>query len=470
MIAMDNLGNVAKRVVWREGTLLMPQHLQHQTRHLEALAHQRVNLTQPFAWGLASLALDKDQIEQGKLCIRSVLAWMPDGTLVSRQDQDALNLVRSFEEHFGPETQELEVGIAVPPATLGNSQIHSLDAPNPRARYVSQKLELHDESAQGKSCEIELASPQIQILLGKEFSDAPNALPVTRILREQGKFRLDTGFIGPCLNLRASPGLEIRLRALVAHATEQRRDLLAQRPLNTPQQLRMSPQTIEIHFALQALSVALAGVQSMLKSGATAPYQIYLELIRWAASLECVQAQALETLDVAYQHHRAHQCFIPLFERLTLLIGNLARKHFESLALNRRSDGMWLGTLDTFHLSAQSTYVIGIQCDNEQECALERIPALAKLASYRQISSVIDAAISGAKLEALRRPPRELPDRHNWIYFRVIQDNHYWQDIIQERNLALYVGDAYAAPQTQIELYCIPSLDTQPHPLAQIAS
>ena len=58
-----------RRVVWSEGMLLSPQHLQQWERHAHHAADQRLRALQPFASGFTELKLDRDQLRNGRFGI-----------------------------------------------------------------------------------------------------------------------------------------------------------------------------------------------------------------------------------------------------------------------------------------------------------------------------------------------------------------------------------------------------------------
>ncbi len=53
-----------QRIVWSEGMLISPQHLQQQDRYHEALLGERLRALSPHAWGVVELALDERALER----------------------------------------------------------------------------------------------------------------------------------------------------------------------------------------------------------------------------------------------------------------------------------------------------------------------------------------------------------------------------------------------------------------------
>jgi predicted component of type VI protein secretion system len=59
------------KVVWSEGMLLQPQHLQQHDRYLQAQLEARVRDLQPYGWGHARLQIDQQQLALGKLSLQA---------------------------------------------------------------------------------------------------------------------------------------------------------------------------------------------------------------------------------------------------------------------------------------------------------------------------------------------------------------------------------------------------------------
>lgn len=70
------------KVVWTEGMLLQPQHLQQHDRFLQTQLEARVCNLRAYGWGFSRLEIDPQQLAMGKLSLLTYSAVMPDGTPV----------------------------------------------------------------------------------------------------------------------------------------------------------------------------------------------------------------------------------------------------------------------------------------------------------------------------------------------------------------------------------------------------
>ena len=64
-----------QRVVWSEGMLVSPQHLQQADLYHERLLNERLGAAFPFAWGVSQVAIDPG-------ALGPALAWNTAGAVV----------------------------------------------------------------------------------------------------------------------------------------------------------------------------------------------------------------------------------------------------------------------------------------------------------------------------------------------------------------------------------------------------
>ena len=60
------------KVVWSEGMLLQPQHLQQHDRYWQSQLEARVASLRPYSWGFSTLKLDEQQLALGKVAPPSI--------------------------------------------------------------------------------------------------------------------------------------------------------------------------------------------------------------------------------------------------------------------------------------------------------------------------------------------------------------------------------------------------------------
>src|SRR5262245_44201335 len=107
------------RVIWSQGMFLQPHHFQQETRFTENLLDSRVRAGQPYAWGFDEVVLDESQLVLGRVGLLRAAGILPDGTVFSIPDADALPPAL---EVAADVTNEV-VYLAVPRAATGVTEV-----------------------------------------------------------------------------------------------------------------------------------------------------------------------------------------------------------------------------------------------------------------------------------------------------------------------------------------------------------
>ncbi len=84
------MATTRNKVMWQEGMLMRPHHFQQQQRYNDYLNSQRFRAMHDLSWGFTELFLNRELLAQGKIMIDSASGILPDGTVFSIPDQDAL--------------------------------------------------------------------------------------------------------------------------------------------------------------------------------------------------------------------------------------------------------------------------------------------------------------------------------------------------------------------------------------------
>lgn len=150
-----------KQVVWREGTLLRPQHFQHQQRQLQKEASMRVQLTRPYAWGLSDLQLDPDALHEGRFVVRSLRALFADGTLLSLESEQCASLGLRLDDHCSPETESLLIYLCLSPRAEPLDGREACASKPALLGFESHTIELADTSQPSRRAAVELAWPAL---------------------------------------------------------------------------------------------------------------------------------------------------------------------------------------------------------------------------------------------------------------------------------------------------------------------
>src|SRR5208283_1618459 len=106
---------VPHRVVWSEGMLISPQHLQQADLYHERMLDQRLAALAPQPWGILSLELDQGALAAEELRVSRFVGILPDGLYLGFTSGDPeAPAARSIGAHFPPALAALDVFLAVP--------------------------------------------------------------------------------------------------------------------------------------------------------------------------------------------------------------------------------------------------------------------------------------------------------------------------------------------------------------------
>jgi len=101
-------------VIWTKGTFLNPQHLQRQDRFLEETLQFDLQALEFRPWGFRHLRIDQAALSAGTLVVSEAAGIFPDGLLFDVPESDPAPPAKPLAEHFDPETQSVDVYLAIP--------------------------------------------------------------------------------------------------------------------------------------------------------------------------------------------------------------------------------------------------------------------------------------------------------------------------------------------------------------------
>ena len=151
---------MVKKVVWRDGTFIYPQHFQQMEEFMESVARGMDESTFAYApsFGLTELELDESPLSLGQVCIKKCAGKFPDQNFFQFSGDILLNVDARVVDEI--------VFLVLPISHQGKDDYRYDDL---SARYVSQITSLYDESSDTSgSMEIELAEFNLQLKLESE--------------------------------------------------------------------------------------------------------------------------------------------------------------------------------------------------------------------------------------------------------------------------------------------------------------
>lgn len=446
-----------QRVVWSEGMLISPQHLQQQDRYHEALLGERLRAYSPRAWGVVEMALDARALERGQVALQSFFGILPDGSVAQFEPgHPEAPAARAFEGHFPAHAQTLEVFLGVPrePSAGGYARGPG-DAR--RARYTVDTRTVLDAVGAGDAESVDFARRNFSLVFGDESRDDLECLKLAELVREGGRVTFAGPFVPPSLRVGASAFLADGVRRVLTAAVAKRREVAADRRQRDRSSVEYSADDVSRYLALHALSGAIPALQDIVETGDASPYHAHSLLVQLAGQLTAFAADEDPADLPRYVHAEPRLTFEPLFAKLLSLLRVAVAARTITVPLEARADGSHLGRLlDPQWLTSGVRFLLGVQAALPEHQIYGLLPRVAKVASWQDIPHLVNAATSGVPLHPSPRPPREVAVRAGKTYFALQADHAAFQGVLSQRAIAVYLPPPFDAKTTQVELIGIP--------------
>lgn len=448
-----------QRLVWSEGMLLSPQHLQALDRFHEAYAAVRVASLAPVDWGVVAVEFDAAALASGQVRVLRFAGILPDGLPVAFAEAENAPPPRDAGAVFPASGRTLDVYLAVPREREG-IPAYADDGQTGPSRYVAITRPVADASAPVATVPVRFARPNVVLLLGDERREDYDSIKIAEIVRApNGQMTVGDAYVPPCLRIGASPRLLAGMREVLTRAMAKMRELAEVRRNRDAAAQITTPDLVRL-LQLLVLDAHIPILVHLTDAGDATPRECYLQLAQLAGELCTFRGEDPSELP-KLQHTDLRSTFEPLFARLGDLLGALATQQYVQVPLEQRAGGLFLARL-TDERVVRGQLFLTVKSEHPESVVVEQLPRLCKVAAASEIQGLVQAATPGLPLRVVHRPPPQLPVRPGVVYFALVPGDHYWQGIVSGRNLALYLPPPFEPTRTKLELLAILASD-KPH-------
>jgi type VI secretion system protein ImpJ len=460
--------NVPHRVVWSEGLLVSPQHLQQADLYHERLLDVRLAALAPQTWGILSLELDLGALQADQLRMSRFVGILPDGLYLGFEAGDAeAPAARPIGAHFPPAQPVLEVFLAVPKERDGVPSVaaEAADSSEPaagvqRTRFSAATRPVGDMTGESADLAIAFARRNVSVLFGDEARDDFDSIKVAEIVRTAGNALAPSeAFVPSVLSISASPFLLGGVRRLLALMSAKQRQLSEERRQRDAVTVEFAAADVTRYLQLSALNASIPILVHAGRDGELSPRELYLFLVQIAGQLSTLVSDADPSSFPAFTFTDLRATFEELFALLTSLLRVSVREACVVVPMDVR-DGMHVGNLSDERIVKCSQFVLAVQARGISEEQLARdLPSRAKIASFGQLPFLLRSATRGLGLLVTHRPPTEVPLRPNVAYFLidVAGGAEHWRHVLGERSIAIYLPPPYDPAQLKLEMFAIPA-------------
>jgi type VI secretion system protein ImpJ len=451
--------NGPQRVVWSEGLLIGPQHLQQLDLYHERLLGMRLEAVEPLHWGVVRVDLDAAALAAGQIKLQRLHAVMPDGAVLSLEPGDAeLPAMRQVDGQFSDGRGRLELWVGLPREREGIDNYGE-----GTARYRVARREVRDATAPERTGQVAFGQRNAVLLFGDEPHTDHVVLKVAELTRDQnGRLLAIDAYVPPCLRVSASPFLIAGMRRLLDNMSTRRRSLQEARRQSGRNALEWSAMDVTRYLLLATINNHLPILQYLVETGDVGPRSAYFVLVQLAGQLCSFVADADPLQLPKFAYRDLNSTFEPLFAQITQLLLATVSEHYVAVPLQARDDGMHVAQLQDPRLAQCKQFVLAVKTDLPERQVATQLPQFAKLAATSEIQSIVRSATPGVPLEVNHRPPPQIPVQAGHVYFDVQHGSPYWKRITQERELVVYLPPFFEPTRTQLVLMGLPEAEPQP--------
>jgi type VI secretion system protein ImpJ len=428
-----------RKLVWTEGLFITQHHFQQLDRYHEWLTSKRVRSSVPYDWGVLDIEIDERALAAEQFKLNRLAVVLPDGSPVEYGDAQGDPIPpRAFGTAFPAQVKTLDVYLALTHETENMPNVDLDGKGGGSLRFMREQASVVDVNSGVGEHNVQWARPNVTLLFGDERREAFDAVRIAQITRSPtGAPILRESFIPPILRLSASPYLVGRFRKLLATMTGKQRSLAESRRQRTNAAVEFQASDSAKFWLLNALNLSIPAISHMVDHGADHPELAYMALAQLIGQLCTFAVEGDPTTIPKFNYLELGDVFDPMFDRAAKLLEAVLAERYVEIPLTKREDGMFLGQISDSNLLRYTFFLAAT--GNVPEAQLrDRMPKLAKIASWSQIGAILNSAVNGLKTELEYTPPGALPIKPGVVFFKVVRTPEYWNDIAGTGTIAIY--------------------------------
>jgi type VI secretion system protein ImpJ len=437
------------KVLWQEGMLLRPQHLQQSDRHYDHQLKVRTRRLGSYAWGFFELDIDKQFLNTGKLVVSKASGIFPDGTvfdIATGSDPLALDVP--------PNAGSNAVYLALPLTTGNHIESRRRDQHDVLARYIAFDEEVTDSNAGANlSSPVVCGSPDFRLLLGEQQADQVYVkLKLCEVLSSSsdGKVALSQAFSPTYINFRSCAYLLSCLKEIIS--------LLGHRGEALAERMRASGKVggaeVGDFMMLQLINRYEPILQHYQKIESVHPEQIYRDLLGLLGELATFASETKRPqLNAQYQHSDQGLSFRILMEEARAVLSMVMEQHAIDLPLEPRQYNVQVAVLPDRTMLAKATFVLAASAACDSEELRTRLPAHLKVGTVETIRQLVNLHLPGFKVHVLPVAPRQIAFHSGKTYFALSLSAEEQAQLVKTGGIAFHVSGEL--PGLELKLWAI---------------
>ncbi|BCX71246.1 type VI secretion system baseplate subunit TssK [Pseudomonas izuensis] len=428
------------KVIWQEGMLLRPQHLQQNDRYYDHQLKARTQLLGGYTWGFLGLEIDLQFLNMGKVVINSASGVLPDGSLF-----EVGGSTRPLALDVPANTGNTSVYLALPLVTGNHVESRRPEQCDVLARYITYEMEVADSNAgDGCTSAVSCARPDFRLLLGEEHSDqACVKLKICEVLdtTPDGVISLDPDYVATYLQVHSSSFLLSCLKEVISMLGH-RGDAIAERIRSTG---KVGGAEVGDFMMLQLINRTEPLLRHYLTREQVHPQELYCTLLTLLGELATFSSESKRPSPGSrYEHSDQGKSFLKVMEAIRQVLSMVLEQHAIELPIQTRQYGIMVSPLHDHKLLGSASFVLAAsaQCDSEE--LRHRLPAHLKVGPVESIRQLVNLHLPGIKVRPLPVAPRQIAFHASKTYFILDLSSEDQAQLERSGGFAFHVSGEFA--------------------------
>lgn len=444
-----------RKVVWNEGMLLSPHHLQQWDNYYEDQITSRFALAMPYEWGIVNLQINHESINNGFFELVHCQAIMPDGLMVNIPQPDPLPEPRPLAKQFETSTERVEIYLAIAAKRIGGANFQSPNGDKKiLLRYGQTPATVIDETVGENEQQLAFAKPNFRLLFADELKEGYSSIKIAEVIRTAtGQLALSDAYIPPALTIGANGWLLNSLRQLIEILITKSTTLGDQRRQRATSLADFTTSEVAAFWLLHTVNGVIPKLTHLLRTRIVHPERLYEAFVELAGQLMTFSTTHHPKDIVRYDHTDLFSTFGQLIAQIRELLETVIPTRCVAIPLENTRESIYVGRIQDERLLREAAFFLAVKAHVPESFLIDRVPRIIKIASQDVIDAVVGSALPGVTLRHASPPPSPIPTRVGFHYFGFDSIGPYWDTIRGSKTIAIYVPNEF--PEVKLELYAV---------------
>jgi type VI secretion system protein ImpJ len=435
-----------KRVLWKEGMFLQPQHFQVADTFFEKTVSARWAFQNPFFSGVADSAVDTTALTNGVFSLTSCSGIMPDGTAFSIPQEDDPPLSRSFTDHFSHEQQSCDVFLALPLTLEGRpSAGQQPDGAAGQYRYRIQSGTIVDEVTGTQKKQIETAAYNFTILYSGESLDNFTFLRIACLKRSpNGQIELQDDYVPPLVQIGGSQFLMGQLRSLLELLLAKSSALSQGRKEGAGGKATFTSGEETAFRLLGVVNTYTPLLNHYHYEPRLHPFELFRLFTQLAGALTVFSTDVSLKDLTRYDHDNLGGTFGGLIKLIRSVLEADMDAGCMVIPLEQVNPATYVCRLPNDKLMAVARFYLGVSAKAPEKELIVGVAQRIKVSSRDRLDVLISSAMPGLPLIHVAHPPEGLSTKPGFLYFALDQQSQFWRGMQSTGSIAMYFPNNYS--------------------------